>query len=96
VNVKKGPRGLGLSVSGGSDSNSNFPGLIRIKRLFPHQAAWATGRLLPGDIILDVNGVTLTGLTNYVSIFTFTLVHLIMICLLKISGSSRSTEDNRQ
>lgn len=65
VDILKGPRGLGLSVSGGSDSNTAFPGLIRIKRLFPHQAAWSTGMLQPGDIILQVNGITLTGLTNY-------------------------------
>jgi hypothetical protein len=70
-----------LSVSGGSDSNSVFPGLIRIKRLFPHQAAWSTGRLLPGDIILDVNGVALTGLTNYVSYqILCTISYLIPIC----------------
>uniref|UniRef100_A0A182TSI8 PDZ domain-containing protein n=1 Tax=Anopheles melas TaxID=34690 RepID=A0A182TSI8_9DIPT len=39
--------------------------MIRIKRLFPHQAAWATGMLQPGDILLEANGVPLTGLTNY-------------------------------
>lgn len=69
VQISKGPRGLGLSVSGGSDTNSAFPGLIRIKRLFPHQAAWATNMLQPGDILLEANGVPLTDLTNYVSIF---------------------------
>lgn len=57
-----------MSVCGGSDSNAPFPGLIRIKRLFPHQAAWSTGVLQPGDIILAVNGIQLTGLTNYVCI----------------------------
>uniref|UniRef100_A0A336LIM6 CSON002927 protein n=1 Tax=Culicoides sonorensis TaxID=179676 RepID=A0A336LIM6_CULSO len=65
VHIVKGPRGLGLSVSGGIDSNAPFPGLIRIKRLFPHQAAWSVGVLQQGDIILVVNGVQLTGLTNY-------------------------------
>nr|XP_029736242.1 uncharacterized protein LOC109397657 isoform X2 [Aedes albopictus] len=65
VQVPKGTRGLGLSVSGGSDSTAPFPGLIRIKRLFPHQAAWATGMLQPGDILLEANGIPLTGLTNY-------------------------------
>lgn len=65
VQISKGPRGLGLSVSGGSDTNSAFPGLIRIKRLFPHQAAWATNMLQPGDILLEANGVPLTDLTNY-------------------------------
>uniref|UniRef100_A0A1L8DKL8 Putative glutamate receptor-interacting protein 1 n=1 Tax=Nyssomyia neivai TaxID=330878 RepID=A0A1L8DKL8_9DIPT len=65
VQIAKGPRGLGLSISGGVESNSAFPGLIRIKRLFPHQAAWATGMLHPGDILLEANGTPLTGLTNY-------------------------------
>ncbi|XP_058829684.1 uncharacterized protein LOC131688988 [Topomyia yanbarensis] len=65
VQVPKGTRGLGLSVSGGSDSTAPFPGLIRIKRLFPHQAAWATGMLQPGDILLESNGIPLSGLTNY-------------------------------
>ncbi|KAL9695573.1 hypothetical protein quinque_014858 [Culex quinquefasciatus] len=69
VQVPKGTRGLGLSVSGGSDSSAPFPGLIRIKRLFPHQAAWATGMLQPGDILLEANGIPLTGLTNYGELF---------------------------
>lgn len=58
-------------MSGGTDSTAPFPGLIRIKRLFPHQAAWSIGVLKQGDIILAVNGVQLTGLTNYVSVFLF-------------------------
>lgn len=71
VQVPKGPRGLGLSVSGGVDTNAVFPGLIRIKRLFPHQSAWSTGMLQPGDILLEANGTPLTGLTNYVSFCDF-------------------------
>lgn len=66
VQITKGPRGLGLSVSGGTDSNAAFPGLIRIKRLFPHQVAWSTGKLQQGDILLAANDIPLTGLTNYV------------------------------
>lgn len=67
VQIAKDASGLGLSVSGGSDSSGPFPGLIRIKRLFPHQVAWSTGQLQPGDILLAANEVPLTGLTNYVS-----------------------------
>jgi hypothetical protein len=67
VEINKGPRGLGLSVSGGIDSSAPFPGLVRIKRLFPHQAAWATGKLQSGDILLEANGIPLSGLTNNVS-----------------------------
>ncbi|KAF6213746.1 hypothetical protein GE061_011468 [Apolygus lucorum] len=61
VMVKKGSGGLGLSVAGGEP----WPGLIRIKRLFPHQPASHSGLLSPGDILLAASGVPLLGLTNY-------------------------------
>ncbi|XP_070508148.1 uncharacterized protein [Chironomus tepperi] len=64
VEIVKGLGGLGLSVSGGIDSSDPYPGLIRIKRLFPHQAAWMTGQLQQGDVLLEANGIILTGLTN--------------------------------
>lgn len=69
VQVIKNERGLGISVYGGIDSAPNvaFRGLIRIKRLFPNQAAWSTGMLQPGDILLEANETPLTGLTNHVS-----------------------------
>lgn len=81
MEIAKGPRGLGLSVSGGVDTNAAFPGLIRIKRLFPHQAAWSTGMLQPGDILLAANGITLTGLTNYVRFLSMINVLFPMIYL---------------
>ncbi|XP_023311814.1 tyrosine-protein phosphatase non-receptor type 13-like isoform X2 [Anoplophora glabripennis] len=65
VKLTKGTRGLGLSVTGGIDSTGSWPGLIRIKRLFPHQPASACGLLNVGDLLLQANGITLTGLTNY-------------------------------
>uniref|UniRef100_A0A182QSV1 PDZ domain-containing protein n=1 Tax=Anopheles farauti TaxID=69004 RepID=A0A182QSV1_9DIPT len=68
VQVPKGTGDLGLSVTGGTDSDEPFPGLIRIKRLFPHQAAWATGLLQPGDILLAANGVLLTGLPKHLAL----------------------------
>jgi C-terminal processing protease CtpA/Prc len=67
VKLTKSSRGLGLSVTGGIDSGGSWPGLIRIKRLFPHQPASACGLLNVGDLIIEANGITLTGLTNYVS-----------------------------
>lgn len=54
-------------MTGGIDCNGSWPGLIRIKRLFPHQPASACGLLNVGDLLLEANGITLTGLTNYVS-----------------------------
>uniref|UniRef100_A0A6P7H655 Uncharacterized protein LOC114344785 isoform X2 n=1 Tax=Diabrotica virgifera virgifera TaxID=50390 RepID=A0A6P7H655_DIAVI len=65
VKLSKGSRGLGLSVTGGVDSTGSWPGLIRIKRLFPHQPASSCGLLTVGDLLLEANGITLTGLTNY-------------------------------
>ncbi|CAH0553789.1 unnamed protein product [Brassicogethes aeneus] len=65
VKLAKGSRGLGLSVTGGVDSTGAWPGLIRIKRLFPHQPASTCGLLYVGDLLIEANGVTLTGLTNY-------------------------------
>ncbi|XP_031631093.1 putative uncharacterized protein DDB_G0282133 isoform X2 [Contarinia nasturtii] len=65
VQVMKNERGLGISVYGGTDTNVSFRGLIRIKRLFPNQAAWSTGMLQPGDILLEANDTPLTGLTNH-------------------------------
>ena len=67
VSLLKGSQGLGLSVAGGVDSGEQWPGLIRIKRLFVHQPAWQSGQLSHGDILLAANGVPLVGLTNYVS-----------------------------
>lgn len=66
VQVVKNERGLGISVYGGIDTNVPFRGLIRIKRIFPNQSAWSTGMLQLGDILLEANGVKLTGLTNHV------------------------------
>ncbi|XP_052122489.1 uncharacterized protein LOC113215131 isoform X2 [Frankliniella occidentalis] len=63
VSLQRGSRGLGLSVCGGVDCAPD--GLVRIKRLFPHQPAWQSGRLRPGDVLLAVNGEPLSGLTNH-------------------------------
>ncbi|KAH1029303.1 hypothetical protein HUJ05_002562 [Dendroctonus ponderosae] len=65
VKLNKGSRGLGLSVAGGIESGGSWPGLVRIKRLFPHQPASACGLLNVGDLLLEANGVPLTGLSNY-------------------------------
>ncbi|XP_075221536.1 uncharacterized protein LOC142324565 isoform X2 [Lycorma delicatula] len=65
VSLVKGSRGLGLSLTGGMDSDGQWPGLVRIKRLFPHQPAWECGLLKQGDILLTANNTPLTGLTNY-------------------------------
>ena len=96
VQITKGPRGLGLSVSGGTDSNAAFPGLIRIKRLFPHQAAWATGMLQPGDILLAANGISLSGLTNYVSLNIYIVFKMTPIYCILFTGSVRGFKDSAE
>lgn len=54
-------------------TSCSWPGLIRIKKIFPHGAAWQTGQLAVGDVLLAANGQPLTGCTNYVSSGYFTL-----------------------
>lgn len=61
VVVEKDGRGLGMSVCGGG-------GLVRIRRLYPPQPAWRTGRLAQRDLLLSANNVPLAGLSTYVSI----------------------------
>ncbi|XP_061729815.1 uncharacterized protein LOC133534624 isoform X3 [Cydia pomonella] len=58
VVVEKDGRGLGMSVCGGG-------GLVRIRRLYPPQPAWKTGKLAPKDLLLAANGVPLAGLSTY-------------------------------
>ncbi|VVC96248.1 unnamed protein product, partial [Leptidea sinapis] len=58
VVVEKDGRGLGMSVCGGG-------GLVRIRRLYPPQPAWKTGKLAQKDLLLSANGVPLAGLSTY-------------------------------
>ncbi|CAL8080934.1 unnamed protein product [Orchesella dallaii] len=65
VRLIRDHRGLGLSVTGGLDSQETYPGLIRVKKVFPMGPAYESGELRPYDIILEANGVALSGLTNH-------------------------------
>ena len=64
VVVKRNSLGLGLSIMGGPDEHLPFSKLIRIKKVFPLQPAWETGKLNTGDIILSAGGVPLSALTT--------------------------------
>ncbi|CAL1298395.1 unnamed protein product [Larinioides sclopetarius] len=66
VVVQKSSRGLGLSISGGIDAYGRdpFSQLIRIRKLYPLQPALECGQLALGDVILEVNGTKMVGLTN--------------------------------
>ncbi|KAL5259488.1 hypothetical protein ACHWQZ_G009808 [Mnemiopsis leidyi] len=60
IRLWKGPKGLGFSVGGGLGT-SQPP---HIKRIYSGSPAHKSGRLIPGDIIISVNGVDLSSLSH--------------------------------
>lgn len=63
VDVKRNSLGLGFSIDGGPDAPAPWTNLVRVKKIFPLQPAWETGKLRIGDILLRVSGVPLSGLS---------------------------------
>ena len=63
VEIKRNSLGLGFSIDGGPEAPAPWTNLIRVKKIFPLQPAWETGRLRIGDILLRVSGVPLSGLS---------------------------------
>ena len=63
VEIKRNSLGLGFSIDGGPDAPAPWTNLIRVKKIFPLQPAWETGRLRIGDLLLKVSGVPLSGLS---------------------------------
>lgn len=80
MRIEKDRRGLGLSVAGGAivptGGGGRGPGLVRIRRLYAAQPAWATGQLRPGDLLLAANGISLAGLTTYVNTLSFVMLEI--------------------
>ncbi|XP_023291553.2 partitioning defective 3 homolog isoform X1 [Lucilia cuprina] len=72
--LKKGPNGLGFSVTT-RDNPAGGHCPIYIKNILPRGAAIEDGRLKPGDRLLEVDGVAMTGKTqtDVVSILRATL-----------------------
>ncbi|XP_034033265.1 partitioning defective 3 homolog B-like isoform X2 [Thalassophryne amazonica] len=60
IDLKKGAEGLGFTVVT-RDMTVHNPGPILVKNILPRGAAVKDGRLQPGDRILEVNGVDMTG-----------------------------------
>ncbi|KAM4560130.1 par-3 family cell polarity regulator beta a isoform 2-T2 [Odontesthes bonariensis] len=60
IDLKKGTQGLGFTVVT-RDSTVHGPGPILVKNILQRGAAVEDGRLQPGDRILEVNGVDMTG-----------------------------------
>ncbi|XP_022779941.1 tyrosine-protein phosphatase non-receptor type 13-like isoform X3 [Stylophora pistillata] len=63
VELEKRDGGLGLSVSGGINTSVKLGG-IYIKSLLPNGPADMDGRVQIGDRILQVNGISLVGVTH--------------------------------
>uniref|UniRef100_A0A670KBJ4 Tyrosine-protein phosphatase non-receptor type 13 n=1 Tax=Podarcis muralis TaxID=64176 RepID=A0A670KBJ4_PODMU len=63
VELAKNDNGLGISVTGGVNTNVRHGGLY-VKAVIPKGAAEADGRIQKGDRVLSVNGVTLEGATH--------------------------------
>ncbi|EEC01197.1 conserved hypothetical protein, partial [Ixodes scapularis] len=63
MKLVKGPQGLGFSVTTRDNpAGGNCP--IYIKNILPKGAAIDDGRLRPGDRLLEVNGIEMTGRTQ--------------------------------
>nr|XP_046238209.1 par-3 family cell polarity regulator beta a isoform X2 [Scatophagus argus] len=60
IDLKKGAEGLGFTVVT-RESSVHGPGPILVKNILQRGAAVKDGRLQPGDRILEVNGVDMTG-----------------------------------
>ncbi|XP_077582578.1 partitioning defective 3 homolog B-like [Stigmatopora nigra] len=60
IDLTKGAEGLGFTVVT-RDSLTSWPGPILVKNILPRGAAVKDGRLQPGDRILEVNGMDMSG-----------------------------------
>ncbi|VDO48542.1 unnamed protein product [Onchocerca flexuosa] len=61
IEIDKVGKGLGLSIVGGSDT---VLGTVVIHEVYPDGAAAIDGRLKPGDQVLEVNGISLRGVSH--------------------------------
>ena len=70
VKLHKGSSGLGFSVAGGTDADTDLlKRIVRIKQIFPASPASHSGELRVGDVILQINGQRIDGLKRCVSTF---------------------------
>ena len=60
VELHKGPTGLGMHLKGGSDEN--LP--ITVRAVFPGGTAHKSGKIHPGDVIIEVNSESFENLTH--------------------------------
>ena len=68
VRLHKGSSGLGFSVAGGTDADTDLlKQIVRIKQIFPASPASHSGQLRVGDVILRINEQRIDGLKRSVS-----------------------------
>ena len=60
VELHKGPTGLGMNLKGGMDEN--LP--IIVREVFPGGVAHKSGKIFPGDVIIEVNNDSFESLTH--------------------------------
>ena len=110
VHLKKGLRGLGISLCGGKqtkiepssaaagETSENFAlinQLIRVKKLFLAHPASECGLIDENDFILDVNGHCFVGLTYIVSMCALSLCHCLAPLILLICVRLCAANANR-
>ena len=61
VELLKGPTGLGMQLKGGSDTNL-LP--ITVKVVFPGGSAHKSGKIHPGDVIIEANNESFENITH--------------------------------
>ena len=61
VELHKGPTGLGIHLSGSVTPNTKVP--ISIKEILPGGAAYKSGKISIGDVIIEANNIPFQGLT---------------------------------
>ena len=60
VDLHKGPTGLGMQILGGKDRDSP----ITVKMVIPGGVAQKSGKIHPGDVILEANSISFESLTH--------------------------------
>ncbi len=67
VELQKGPTGVGMQLQGGKEG-TDVP--VTVKSVFPGGAAYKSGKIRPGDVILEANGISFEQLSHEQAIAT--------------------------